>query len=403
MAKDKFAGLGSPVPVRNSGAERRRNVLRNLVEGEKPEYEYIRLDNIRFNPANDYTVRDDDAETAALADDIYRNGLLHNIVVSLRSDGQYLLLSGERRLRAYMLLRDKYGEKYETIYALVRKELSELDELLILDAANLHARGASSDERRFRKATVRFVENLQKKFGADYDEAVTLTKRYADTGSGVIDANIAIEKNLDSSLLAMLDDGLINKKQAAEYAKLAPSVQEVIADNLQEAKDTGAAALQEASEHMQVLAKDIRIAEEKQADAERRAAEVEARIRELEDKAHDAHIVESVYDTVADKEKLREEKEYYSETAKKYREQAETSLAEAKRTRVAATGSADAYQRVYKQAARVQRDVFSLQNKTSLARIASIRDERGEIETLLTACVHSLNDILSLLRGESGA
>ena len=46
-----------------------------------------------------------------LADAIERNGLLHNIVVSQREDGTFMLLSGERRVKALRLLQKQGAGK----------------------------------------------------------------------------------------------------------------------------------------------------------------------------------------------------------------------------------------------------------------------------------------------------
>ena len=78
--------------------------LQNMIEGEQAEYQYIQINNIEFNKNNDYANEDSFESVKDLANDIQRNGLLHNIVVSLTPEGRYKLLSGERRLRAYQYL-----------------------------------------------------------------------------------------------------------------------------------------------------------------------------------------------------------------------------------------------------------------------------------------------------------
>ena len=106
-----------------------------------------------------------DEDIEELARDIERNGLLHNIVVSdqVRNTGKYMILSGERRYRAVKWLYEQRKEnKYAVILCKVLSGLDPLDEMLVLDAANLQTRGGMQDERRFRKATMRFIENLQK-------------------------------------------------------------------------------------------------------------------------------------------------------------------------------------------------------------------------------------------------
>ena len=146
-------------------------ILQNMLEGEKAEYQYIQITNIEFNKNNDYAEDDSLEDVKDLANDIRRNGLLHNIVVSLTPEGKYKLLSGERRLKAYQYLYEETQDvKYQTIYALIRKGLSETEEMIILDAANLQVRGGVAGEKRYRKASVRFIENLLKYiFGGIYN------------------------------------------------------------------------------------------------------------------------------------------------------------------------------------------------------------------------------------------
>ena len=83
------------------------NIYNNLfAKNRKVEYDNkdIALVNIRTNPDNQlFRVMDDDEDIRILAEDIKRNGLMHNLVVfpEQREEGMvYVLLSGERRFRA---------------------------------------------------------------------------------------------------------------------------------------------------------------------------------------------------------------------------------------------------------------------------------------------------------------
>ncbi len=93
----------------------------------------IPLDKILPNPEQPRTILDDD-EIYALADSLERNGLLN--AISLEGpfkDGWYILLDGERRLRAAKIL------KWELIEAIVRPSQSPPEERLILALiGNLH-------------------------------------------------------------------------------------------------------------------------------------------------------------------------------------------------------------------------------------------------------------------------
>lgn len=234
-------------------------ILQNMIEGNRPDYQYININRIEFNLLNDYAEKDSEASIKELANDIKRNGLLHNIVVSLTPDGKYKLLSGERRLRAVRLLFEETGDaKYQNIYALIRKGLTETEEMIILDAANLQTRGGMSGEVKYRKASVRFVENLKKQYGISEEEAISLTKQYAGVTDAVIEKNISIEKNLDESLLSFLDEGELPKQQAYEYSKMDNELQKTIGEKLTEARESGEKEMREVNDVIAEPAKKIR-------------------------------------------------------------------------------------------------------------------------------------------------
>lgn len=234
-------------------------ILQNMIEGDRPDYQYININRIEFNSLNDYAEKDSETSIRELANDIKRNGLLHNIVVSLTPDGKYKLLSGERRLRAVRLLFEETGDaKYQNIYALIRKGLTETEEMIILDAANLQTRGGMSGEVKYRKASVRFVENLKKQYGISEEEAISLTKQYAGVTDAVIEKNISIEKNLDESLLSFLDEGELPKQRAYEYSKMDNELQKTIGEKLTEARENGEKEMREVNDIIAEPAKKIR-------------------------------------------------------------------------------------------------------------------------------------------------
>lgn len=314
---DKFESiLTSSVPSR-SNAGNRTLVLQNIIEGDKPEYQYIKIDNIEFNPENDYNYGDSEEAIRELADDIRRNGLLHNIVVSYREEGTYRLLSGERRLRAYQLLfAETHEPKYATIYALIRKGLSEVEEAIILDAANLHTRNSAADEKRYRKATARFINNLKTKFNISDEEAVRLAKQHASVQGAVIDKNIVLESDLHPSLLTLLDDGFISKNQAYEYARLPQNVQETIAEGLIAAKEKGIADFKKLNSDILEPAKNIRTLDEsletqkkELEDIQRAKKEVKAELAQ----AADGEETEALQQKI---EELKQQEKQYKESIK---------------------------------------------------------------------------------------
>lgn len=204
--------------------------LQTLIDDGTIVHQDIRLENIVVNPKNDYAEQDTSETISLLADDIERNGLLHNIVVSLREDGTYLLLSGERRVKAYKLLLERTKDnKYSAIFALVKKGLDALGEEIILDAANLQVRGNfNASETRTRKSSVRFVNNLKRKFSISEEDAIELTLAISESSEKAIKTNIMIENTFNAGLRELLDTKKISKTIALSLSKLSESEQSEI-------------------------------------------------------------------------------------------------------------------------------------------------------------------------------
>lgn len=200
--------------------------LKEMFTWGTQEYAFLSLDSIQFNPDNDYASEDTQDSIQMLAEDIERNGLLHNIVVSLLPSGKYKVLSGERRVRAYRYLLDTtHHANYQSIYALIKKGLTDRQERIILDAANLQTRGTGKEEKRYRKAGVRFIENLRLEFSITEQEAIQLAKEYLPKKEKTIDRNLELEKKLTPELLSLLDSGILSKNEAVRFLPLSSTLQ----------------------------------------------------------------------------------------------------------------------------------------------------------------------------------
>ena len=203
------------------------------------------------NPANDYRERDNEESIKSLAEDIARQGLLHNLVVSEKTqDGRtsYLLISGERRLRAVKLLIEREIEKvnngekgdpgkYQTINCRVVKGLSPRQEMIMLDAANLQTRGGAGDEAATRKAMSRYRENVMAEYGLTAEQVREIIVDMSPMGFTTVNSNFIIEDNLRAELKSMLDSNEINKKQALGFAKLDQMQQKLVSDAVMGIKD----------------------------------------------------------------------------------------------------------------------------------------------------------------------
>ena len=119
MKKRTKGNITAPsLPGKDMLAEVNNNEAGNIynslfAKNRKVEYDNkdIALVNIRTNPDNQiFRAMDDDEDIRILAEDIKRNGLMHNLVVFPEQEegsAVYVLLSGERRFRALNYLQEK--------------------------------------------------------------------------------------------------------------------------------------------------------------------------------------------------------------------------------------------------------------------------------------------------------
>ena len=198
-------------------------------QNEGTELTPILLKNIQFNPHNLWSCNDDDESIRQLADAIARNGLLHNIVVSQREDGTYMLLSGERRVRALRYLQKKEQEKdpagqrshrWDRVQAQTYTGLDELSELIILDEANIMVRGLSGDPKTIQACISRYLDNLQAKFGVDRKAAETYFKSRTQMTDSTAQRYTQFDKDLITSVKDLFLDGTITHAQALSLCPL---------------------------------------------------------------------------------------------------------------------------------------------------------------------------------------
>ncbi len=273
-----------------------QTLLNRSLGTDSDDYRALPLGMISVNPENDYAREDTEEDIRELALDIERNGLLHNIVVSDKTkEGEgYLILSGERRYRAYRWLYDnRRDNRYAMIHCKVLSGLDALDEMLVLDAANLQTRGGMSDEVRFRKATVRFIENLRKKGGVSEEDAKTLATRYTGVSEKLLDKNLMVEERLHPAILALLDRDLIPKNQAVQYARLSEEIQAILAENLNAAYESGSAALRDANERLATATKTV-------AELTAKLESQEKSMREIDDEITEAQLSLSALNAMAE-------------------------------------------------------------------------------------------------------
>lgn len=206
------------------------------TRGNGARHGAVLLKNITLNPNNLWNSEDGDEDIAQLADAIRRSGLLHNIVVSEREDGTLLLLSGERRVRAQRLLwqeENARGEeskrnKWERIQAEIITGLDEIDEMILLDEANIMARGAAADAATMTRCIGRYVENLQKKYDLNQSEAESILRKKTTMARATVFRYLKINHDLTEPLGRLLEAGKMSFMQGVALAGLTAEEQQEV-------------------------------------------------------------------------------------------------------------------------------------------------------------------------------
>ena len=235
LKKKKAASVATPKLATREEIKKTELAMTTVAQGA--EYHELDIDAIQLNPNNDYRALDSEADIAELADDIERNGLLHNLVVSARSDGNHVLLSGERRLRALQLLKSdpkrNVNGKFNRILVKFIYGLDELDELIYLDSANLQTRGSLGDDALCRNIVKRYIENLRAKYGISQEAAQAILKK---TATGMSDRTIyrvlQINNDLIPELTRLLDEKVISRHNAIDYCQCGVEMQKYLYEKI---------------------------------------------------------------------------------------------------------------------------------------------------------------------------
>lgn len=244
MKKKMKGNITSPaLPAKCILAEVNNNEAGNIynslfAKNRKVEYDnkYIALVNIRTNPDNQiFRVMDDDEDIRILAEDIKRNGLMHNLVVfpEQREEGMvYVLLSGERRFRALNYLQEKGDATWNIVNCnVVITPLSKNERKVLLYSANLQVRGGFSDEAIRRQAIAEFITCLQKEpYNMSREEALGATKSVSTVNPRTIERDARIEEKLEGKLKELLNDKFLTRSECETYLRFEEDIQDEIAE-----------------------------------------------------------------------------------------------------------------------------------------------------------------------------
>lgn len=204
-----------------------RALVGKIVGNKTIEFENkdISLADIRLNPDNEIFRQNDNGEDIEiLAEDIKRNGLLHNLVVfPEQEDGKtvYVLLSGERRYRALMLLQEQDATWNAAKNCnVITTPLSHNEKKVILYSANLQVRGGFGDEMIRRKASAEFIKCLQEEpYNMNQAEAKKALKEISAASGKMIDRDLRLENDLNKGLLKLLDDKKLKRSECDRLIK----------------------------------------------------------------------------------------------------------------------------------------------------------------------------------------
>lgn len=237
----KLPNIEALKKVNNNNAGAFYNDLLNAKHKIEYESRDISLFNIRTNPDNEiFREIDDDEDIRILADDIKRNGLLHNLVMfPSTEEGRevYVLLSGERRYRALKLLVEEGDTSWQIVRNcnIITTELSDNEKKVLLYSANLQVRGGLNDEAVRRKAVSEFIECLQKEpYNMNRVDALKAIKSVSSVNPKTIDRDARLEDKLKGSLKVLLDAKFLSRSECESYLRFDDEKQEEIGQKYQE-------------------------------------------------------------------------------------------------------------------------------------------------------------------------
>lgn len=237
----KLPNIEALKKVNNNNAGAFYNDLLNAKHKIEYESRDISLFNIRTNPDNEiFREIDDDEDIRILADDIKRNGLLHNLVMfPSTEEGRevYVLLSGERRYRALKLLVEEGDTSWQIVRNcnIITTELSDNEKKVLLYSANLQVRGGLNDEAVRRKAVSEFIECLQKEpYNMNRVDALKAIKSVSSVNPKTIDRDARLEDKLKENLKGLLDAKFLSRSECESYLRFDDEKQEEIGQKYQE-------------------------------------------------------------------------------------------------------------------------------------------------------------------------
>nr|WP_312985777.1 ParB N-terminal domain-containing protein [Clostridioides sp.] len=240
----------------------------DLVEAKDNfRFEYIDIDEINLNPENFYSSNDSDEDINELAENIEEIGLQHNIVVNDKSryeDNKYMLISGERRLKAIKKLVNAGKEKFRKVPTQIQN-VNDQDVELMLIEANAKTRETSPSIKIKETERLREIYSHKK---ANNSVDVGGERKHIAESMGVKETQagrlIAITNKLIPELKDLIDE--LGIGSASEIAKMSEEHQKIFLDNLKtgifKAEDVSKTKAEEIKKQSNQIAKELKIQSE---------------------------------------------------------------------------------------------------------------------------------------------
>ena len=210
----------------------------------------LKISSLRTHEDNIYNKNDTEDAIKELAENIKKNGLMHNAVVTQRpGEGGYIILSGERRYKAYEYLYNQAksvgdADKMREYSALPCKiltisvpdeSLRRNAEQLYLDTANVFTREGIADHEIFEIVSTRYVNNLMLVYNMSEAEAKNTLRVGIQKQTGIdrrrtIDRNMRIYRELIPELYRFLhsDESDVSKKDTLMLTDFSVDEQKII-------------------------------------------------------------------------------------------------------------------------------------------------------------------------------
>lgn len=268
MTKAKFT-------ISNSIVNNMEDKVSDLESKEVFNLKSIDIEKIIPNPKNFYAIEN----IEDLANEIEADGfLLSNLVVKPIPDDKYMIISGERRYRAILLLIDRGNLRFKKVPCQVI-EVNDLDEEILLIQANAKARELSEVEK------LKQVERLTALYKAKKESGEKVPGRTREIIAQDLDLSTtqvgryeAINRGLIAPLKQLIEENKLSISNASEFATLPENMQMKVYEFLKESSDlTKSEAI--------TLKKELQQKEKELADNKKSLDDIEKQISKYEERS----------------------------------------------------------------------------------------------------------------------